>query len=81
MTDLHAVPEPPNSGQRFTAARYRAVWATLLGIEAFFMFFALIGVFDVVAFGLLTVLVLLFAAVATRLRVRQLRRDREQWPS
>jgi hypothetical protein len=84
MADLYSVPDPepadplaPRPG--WTPERYRKYWSTILGVFAFTAFFALLDILPTIAFVMITLLLVGFAAAATVLRVRQLNRDRDEW--
>jgi hypothetical protein len=80
MAELHAVPPSEPERRTWTPERYRKYWGTIVVMIPVVAGFAYFGVLPVIAFVMITLFLLGCVAAATVLRVRQLNRDRKEWP-
>jgi hypothetical protein len=82
MAELHAVPPPgePDRRREWTPERYRRTFRTIAMVFAVLSVLTLVGLLPASVLAVLAVVLLGFGAVATAARIRQLNRDRREWP-
>lgn len=82
MAELRAVPPPgePERRREWTPARYSRTWLTLAGVFSVLSLLAFTGLLPTIAYAGLALLLVGIALAATAARIRQLNRDRREWP-